>query len=151
MKISFKVFYNNEKIVLGKSACYFNVKENLNKKFIYYKLKTNTFLKYANLSATGSTIKNVSLKSMRDFPISLPSLPEQQRIVEEIEKRYAVADVLEKAVNNGLEKADKLKQSILKKAFDGKLVAQNPNDEPASILLERIKKEQKPTKGKKKC
>ena len=66
------------------------------------------------------------------------------------EKRFAVADELEKAVNDGLEKADKLKQSILKKAFEGKLVAQNPNDEPASVLLERIKKEQKPTKGKKK-
>lgn len=142
-------FYNNEKIVLGKSACYFNVKENLNKKFIYYKLKTNTFLKYANLSATGSTIKNVSLKSMRDFPISLPSLLEQQRIVEEIEKRFTVVDELEKAVNEGLEKADKLKQSILKKAFEGKLVAQNPNDEPASVLLDRIKKSQTPTKGKK--
>lgn len=94
---------------------------------------------------------NVSMKALTDESILLPTLSEQQRIVEEIEKRFAVADELEKAVNEGLEKADKLKQSILKKAFEGKLVPQNPNDEPASVLLDRIKKEQKLTKGKKKC
>ena len=92
----------------------------------------------------------LNLSILKELPFPLPSLPEQQRIVTEIEKRFAVADELEKAVNEGLEKADKLKQSILKKAFEGKLAPQNPNDEPASVLLERIKKEQKPTKGKKK-
>lgn len=92
---------------------------------------------------------NVNGTKLGQLEIILPTLPEQQHIVEEIEKRFAVADVLEKAVNEGLEKADKLKQSILKKAFEGKLVAQNPNDEPASILLNRIKKSQTPTKGKK--
>lgn len=93
---------------------------------------------------------NINGTKLKNLPFPLPTLPEQQRIVEEIEKRFAVADVLEKAVNEGLEKADKLKQSILKKAFEGKLAPQNPNDEPASILLERIKKSQTPTKGKKK-
>lgn len=98
----------------------------------------------------GTTVKGISLPDLKSLSFLLPTLLEQQRIVEEIEKRFAVADVLEKAVNEGLEKADKLKQSILKKAFEGKLAPQNPNDEPASALLERIKKEQKPTKGKKK-
>lgn len=98
----------------------------------------------------GGVIKNLHIEDIKKIVIQLPTLPEQQRIVEEIEKRFTVADELEKAVNEGLEKADKLKQSILKKAFEGKLVAQNPNDEPASVLLERIKKSQTPTKGKKK-
>lgn len=107
-------------------------------------------IQYLERNAMGTTMKNLNEKIIKKVPIPLPTLPEQQRIVEEIEKRFAVADVLEKAVNAGLEKADKLKQSILKKAFEGKLVPQNPNDEPASVLLERIKKSQKPTKGKKK-
>ena len=98
----------------------------------------------------GGVIKNLHIEDIKKIVIQLPTLPEQQRIVEEIEKRFAVADELEKAVNEGLEKADKLKQSILKKAFEGKLAPQNPNDEPASVLLERIKKSQTPTKGKKK-
>lgn len=99
----------------------------------------------------GATRQALTKSAIENFRIHLPTLPEQQRIVEEIEKRFAVADELEKAVNEGLEKADKLKQSILKKAFEGKLVAQNPNDEPASVLLERIKKINQPqTKGRKK-
>ena len=107
-------------------------------------------IQYLEKNAMGTTMKNLNEKIIKKVPIPLPSLPEQQRIVEEIEKRFFVADELEKAVNEGLEKADKLKQSILKKAFEGKLVPQDPNDEPASVLLERIKKSQTPTKGKKK-
>ena len=102
------------------------------------------------IKAHGATMDVLNLSILKELPFPLPTLPEQQHIVAEIEKHFAVADELEKAVNEGLEKADKLKQSILKKAFEGKLVAQNPNDEPASVLLERIKKEQIPTKGKKK-
>lgn len=98
----------------------------------------------------GGVIKNLHIEDIKKIVIHLPTLPEQQRIVEEIEKRFLVADELEKTVNDGLEKAKQLKQSILKKAFSGQLVPQDPNDEPASLLLDRIKKEQKPTKGKKK-
>lgn len=102
------------------------------------------------MKAHGATMDVLNLSILKELPFPLPTLSEQQRIVTEIEKRFAVADELEKAVNEGLEKADKLKQSILKKAFEGKLVPQNPNDEPASVLLACIKKSQTPTKGKKK-
>ncbi|MBQ8671424.1 MAG: restriction endonuclease subunit S [Alphaproteobacteria bacterium] len=122
----------------------------ISEKYILYYLNSpigqQELFKYMKATAQPS----LSMGTIRDIYFPLCSLPEQQRIVEEIEKRFAVADVLEKAVNEGLEKADKLKQSILKKAFEGKLAPQNPNDEPASVLLDRIKKEQKPTKGKKK-
>lgn len=131
-------FYNNEKVILGKSACYFNVLDGIDKNFIRYLLKTTYFINYASTNATGSTIKNVSLKTMRDFLFNKPSIEEQEKIVEEIEKRFKVADVLEQAVDEGLEKAKQLKQSILKKAFEGKLVPQNPTDEPATSLLNRI-------------
>lgn len=71
----------------------------------------------------------------------IPPLNEQRRIVEEIEKRFSVADEVERVVEENIEKAKQLKQSILKKAFEGRLVPQDPTDEPASILLEKIKKE----------
>ena len=79
-------FYENEKIILGKSACYFNLIKNEMKKFIYWLIKTKYFLDYANQEATGTTIKNVSLAAMRNFPIPLPPLAEQKRIVAALEK-----------------------------------------------------------------
>lgn len=80
----------------------------------------------------------------------IPSLSEQEWIVAEIEQRFEKADILKKSIEDALESAEKLKQSILKKAFEGKLVSQDPNDEPASVLLGRIKSEQTPKTGKKK-
>lgn len=73
-------FYNNEKVVLGKSACYFNVLENVDKHFIRYVLESEIFQGYIENRATGSTIKNVSLKLMRDFQFRLPPLALQQGI-----------------------------------------------------------------------
>ena len=119
-------------------------------KFLSFYLSTPYMQNKINNENYGVTRQALTKSTIENFDIPLPSLPEQQQIVAEIEKRFLVADELEKAVNEGLEKADKLKQSILKKAFEGKLVPQDPNDEPASALLDRIKKEQKPTKGKKK-
>ncbi|MDD4205416.1 MAG: restriction endonuclease subunit S [Candidatus Delongbacteria bacterium] len=79
-------FYNNEKIILGKSACYFNVFDFVNKKYLYYILRSEYFLKYALDSATGSTIKNVSLKSMRDFPVLYPPVHLQNQFAEIVNK-----------------------------------------------------------------
>ena len=87
-------FYNDEKIILGKSACYFNLMIKELKYYIYWLLKNDYFLKYAISKATGSTIKNVSLKTMNDFFIPLPPLAEQKRIVTKIEELMKYCDIL---------------------------------------------------------
>jgi type I restriction enzyme, S subunit len=74
-------FYQNEKIILGKSACYFNVTPGLEKLFVKLLLECPDFMTYAIRSATGTTIKNLGLKAIGDWPIALPPLAEQSRIV----------------------------------------------------------------------
>jgi type I restriction enzyme S subunit len=73
--------------------------------------------------------------------IKLPSKSEQQAIVSAIESRLSECDKLEKTIDDALTLSASLRQSILKKAFEGRLVPQDPNDEPAEKLLERIKVE----------
>ncbi len=72
--------YNGEQCILGKSACYFNVREDVDKSFIKYVVTNKTFQRYINIYAHGTTIKNVSLKTMREYPFLLPPLPEQRAI-----------------------------------------------------------------------
>jgi len=84
---------------------------------------------------------NVNARTLCQLTIPLPPLPEQHKIVEEIESRFSVADEVEKTVEQSLKQSNRLRQSILKKAFEGKLVAQDSSDEPAEKLLERIKAE----------
>lgn len=87
-------FYSNEQVILGKSACYFNLIDEKWKKYIYWLIKTDFFLKYATTNATGSTIKNVSLATMKSFLVPLPPLKEQHRIVAKIEELLPYCDQL---------------------------------------------------------
>ncbi len=90
------------------------------------------------------------IQKVRTLEIPLPlSLEEQHNIVAAIESRLSICDKLEETILQSLQQAEALRQSILKKAFAGQLVPQDPNDEPASVLLERIRAERlKATTGK---
>lgn len=85
----------------------------------------------------------LSLENMREAPVTLCSFEEQEEIISLIESQFSIIDNLEQAIESGLQKSEALRQSILKKAFEGKLVSQNPNEEPASELLKRIQAEKK--------
>ncbi len=84
---------------------------------------------------------NVNGTKLAAMPIPFPPLAEQRRIVAEVERRLSVVQQAEATVEASLGRAERLRQSILKQAFSGKLVPQDPDDEPASALLERIKAE----------
>lgn len=80
-------FFNDEKIVLGKSVAYFNIEsENIERNFIYYLLQTNESEKYYQANKTGSVIKNLGLKVLREFKIPIPSKQQQQDIVNKLDK-----------------------------------------------------------------
>ena len=97
----------------------------------------------------GATKAGLGLDDIRSIYVPLPPLDEQKEIVYQIEQRFRVFEEISEAVDLSLARAERLRQSILKKAFSGKLIPQDPNDEPAAVLLERIRsqKERQNVKG----
>lgn len=104
-------FYNNENIVLGKSACYINVDDKLlDKYFIYNQFKTKSVLNFFYSEITGSTIKNLSLTTIKNTKIKLPSKPEQEKIasfltsvdtkIEQLTKKETLLQEYKKGVMN---------------------------------------------------
>ena len=97
---------------------------------------------------TTAGIYKINQQDMQRWIIPLPPLNEQQRIASEVERLKTIIDELEITVTADLELLDQLDQSILAKAFRGELVPQDPNDEPASVLLDRIRAEREAQSAK---
>ncbi|GAA5514940.1 hypothetical protein Dcar01_03704 [Deinococcus carri] len=103
---------------------------------------------------TGTTIKHFTGASLAQFLLPLPPLPEQAEIVRRVEALFALADRLEQRYAAALAAFERLTPALFAKAFRGELVPQDPADEPASVLLERIRAQraaegQKPKRGRK--
>ena len=92
-----------------------------------------------SMARTTAGIYKVNQQDLSLCVIPLPPFVEQHRIVAEVERRLSVVQQAEGAVEASLKRAGRLRQSVLKQAFSGKLVPQDPNDEPAAALLERIR------------
>lgn len=88
---------------------------------------------------SGSAQPKLNQKNMNEIPVHVPPPAEQTEIVRRVDQLFAFADQLEARVKTAQTRIDRLTQSILAKAFRGELVPQDPNDVPASVLLERIK------------
>ena len=110
-------------------------------KYIKAYIESSTVRDFFTLASHGETMEILNLGILRTLPIPVPSPTEQHKIVSEIERRFSVADEIEKTIDHSLKQSERLRQSILRRAFEGKLVPQEPNDEPAEKLLERIRQE----------
>lgn len=117
------------------------IKEHFHSKFISYWGNTfgQDYFDRGGKQTTNLASINKTVLSM--FPVPMPSLAEQKIIIDTLEDSMSIIDAFERDIEDGLIKSEALRQSILKKAFSGQLVPQDPNDEPASVLLERIRAE----------
>ena len=114
-------------------------------KFVSFYLNSPIGKKIMSQIASSTTgLHTLSVSKIRMITLPLPPLAEQARIVAEVERHLSVVQALEATLEANLARAERLRQSILKQAFSGQLVPQDPRDEPASLLLEQIRAERAP-------
>lgn len=121
----------------NQAVCCIFPNEQYDMQFLYYFLQHKQ--KYLIFQSKGGAQKNISQEILKELPIPTIDLPEQKAIVKKIETAFAFANNAQVAITDALEQAKQLKQSILKRAFEGKLVPQDPNDKP--IDLTQLKKD----------
>jgi type I restriction enzyme S subunit len=113
------------------------------KNLVYLMMEPTVRGQIENKAKSTSGVNNINAKELQELQVPICSADEQSEIVRILDARLEAADALEAEIDAALTRADALRQSILKKAFSGQLVPQDPDDEPASALLERIKAEKK--------
>ena len=137
--------------ICGTGSLFIRFSKNFVGKFYSLILSERRVVNYLNTEGSGTTMTNLNNSIINDLPIQIVSLPEQTQIVAEIERRLSVCDKVEQSITESLAKAEALRQSILKKAFEGQLLSQaeiaeckkEADYEPASVLLARIKQSRK--------
>jgi type I restriction enzyme S subunit len=113
--------------------------------YLQHALNSSHCYRQSQIYTHGVGNQDLGLTRMIWITIPLPPLDEQKEIIREIEKRVSILGELDREVDTNLKRAERLRQSLLEKAFSGKLIPENPNDEPASALLERIRQEEAKT------
>lgn len=133
------IFDSNEIANINQAVALIRLKSDVDRQYILHVLNSPTLTGHMDKEKVDVARANLSLKDVAGFPIQLPPLPEQQEIVKRVEELFGLADRLEARYTKAKTQVDRLTQSILAKAFRGELVPQDPTDEPASVLLARIR------------
>lgn len=129
----------DDKYVMVRSAALVKViADFLLNSYLVYVLQSPELQKRIEESSKSTAQSNLFLGPIKELEIPLPSIEEQKEIVRLVDQYFAFADTIEVQVKKAQARVDNLTQSILAKAFRGELVPQDPNDEPADKLLERI-------------
>ena len=102
-------------------------------------IASNLLQNWLNKRTRGVAYTGINIETLRQLPLPVPPLNEQIQIASEVERRLRAAEALASTLELQLERARVIRQSTLREAFMGKLVPQDPNDEPAADLLERIR------------
>ena len=110
-------------------------------RYVHLWLSTSRALTWMKGDSREVARPTLNLEQLQTLPVPIPPLPEQDEIVRRVEHLFTLADKLEARYSKAQAHVDRLTQSLLAKAFRGELVPQDPNNEPASALLARIRLE----------
>ncbi len=146
----------NTRLCLGQRMMMFRAANGVIPLYFLWALQSQVFENQWKIKVLGTTAPHVNIGDIKAMAMPLPPTQEQRRIVSEVERRLSISDKMEATIAGSLQKAESLRQSILKKAFEGKLLNEKelgearkaPDWEPAEKLLERIKAEKKNKTGK---
>lgn len=106
--------------------------------YLHLYLQSDFTQRYLRTHARGVAVKGVNIASIRALPVAIPPFVTQRRIVEEVQNQLTVIDTAEKAVRLSSRRSVALRRALLSRAFNGRLVQQDPASEPATVLLDRI-------------
>jgi type I restriction enzyme, S subunit len=128
--------------------------EVLNSRFLAYYLGGPHAYSYFARVARGVAVRGVNIGDLRTMPVPVPPPEEQQRVVAEVDQQLSILEAIDDEIERASRRAAALRRALLEQAFSGELVPQDPSDEPAFVLLERIAAERaaapKPARRKRK-
>jgi type I restriction enzyme S subunit len=123
---------------LGQRMMIFRLAEGMEPKYYEIVLNSLVFRNQYVGKIAGTASPHLNIADIRTLGIPLPPQNEQSEIVLKVDQMLSIVEAIEDVIEDNLKRAERLRQSILKEAFAGRLVPQDPSDEPASVLLERI-------------
>ena len=110
-------------------------------RFVFYAFQTRRFRDFVASLNTGSLIQHMFTSQLDEYELPMPPLEQQRALVTGLEAQLSVVDALGKAIERAQLRSTSMRRAVLERAFRGELVRQDPRDEPASVLLERIRAE----------